>query len=54
MLLATLTRSHKTLSTRQKLNETAKIQSDSKILSGFPFIDHGNLYNILESLCILA
>jgi hypothetical protein len=30
------------------------IYSDSKLLSGFPFIGHGNPNNNLESSCILA
>jgi hypothetical protein len=31
--------------------EDRYIQSHSKLLSGFPFIGHGNLYNNVESLC---
>jgi hypothetical protein len=29
------------------------VQSDSTLLSRFPFIGHGNPYNNLDSLCIL-
>jgi hypothetical protein len=29
-----------------------KVWSDSKLLSGFPFISHGNPNNNLKSLCI--
>jgi hypothetical protein len=30
-----------------------EIQDDSKLLSEFPFIDHANPDNNLESLCII-
>jgi hypothetical protein len=33
---------------------SVRLYSDTKVLSGFPFISHGNPDNILESLCILA
>jgi hypothetical protein len=32
--------------------KTVELQSDYKLLSGFPFIDHRNIDNNLESLCI--
>jgi hypothetical protein len=40
--------SHGTLNTKHIL----KVQSDSKLLSGFPFAGHGNHDNNLESSCI--
>jgi hypothetical protein len=35
-------------------SEFVKLQDDSKILSEFPFIDHGNLDNNVESLGITS
>jgi hypothetical protein len=35
------------------LMQFTNVQSDSKLLSGFPFMDHGNTDNNLESLCIM-
>jgi hypothetical protein len=31
----------------------AFVATDSKLLSGFPFVGHGNFYNNLESSCII-
>jgi hypothetical protein len=48
----------KQANTVQKIKGTymtsSEIQSDSKLLSGFPFINRGNSDNNVESLCIFS